>query len=223
LTARYRDQKAMTRYPSIPILFSLLGTLSVTACSDQNSKSPPGARSFDQVAQMVARGDDRISAADLAGWIIQGKKDFVLIDVRPANDYASGHIDGARNLPVPELISPQQMKTLPKDRKVVVYSQGSEIAAQAVVLLRLAGYDADLLLGGYNFWIQHMLNPAIQPSRADEEIPSVAEQQAIACYFVGGKASTQTSAPPTKPVAPAFVPPVSAPAAALPPASHEGC
>ena len=93
----------------------------------------------------------------------------MLIDVRSANDYANGHIDGARNLPVPELISPEQMNTLPKDRKVIVYSQGSETAAQAAVLLRVAGYHADLLLGGYNFWTQHVLNPNIPAAQADEE------------------------------------------------------
>jgi rhodanese-related sulfurtransferase len=213
----------MTRHPSIPIIFSVLGALSVTACSDHGGKSPLGAGNFDQVAQAVARRDDRVSAADLAGWIIQGKRDFVLIDLRPANDFASGHIDGARNVAVPELLSPQQMKTLPKDRKVVVYSQGSETAAQAVVLLRLAGYDADLLQGGYNFWTQHVLNPASQPSQADEESPGIAEKQAIACYFVGGRAAAQAPAPLPQPIKPAFVPPISKPAVPPPPASHEGC
>ncbi|MGA7178407.1 MAG: rhodanese-like domain-containing protein [Thiobacillaceae bacterium] len=213
----------MNRHSSIPIIFTLLGTLSVTACSDHGSKSRPGARNFDQVAQVVARRDDRVSVDELARWIIEGKKDFVLIDVRTASEYAGGHIDGALNLPVPELISPDQLKTLPKDRKVIVYSQGSETAAQAAVLLRLAGYDADLLLGGYNFWSQHVLNPAVQPTLADEENTSVAEQQAIACYFVGGKVAALTPAPPPKAVAPAFVPPVSKPAAPLPPAAHEGC
>ncbi len=206
---------------SLPIIISLLGALAVTACGDHGTKLSAGARNFDQVAQLVARREDRVSAEELARWIIQGKKDFVLIDVRPANDYASAHIDGARNLSVPELLSPEQMKTLPKDRKVIVYSQGSETAAQSVVLLRLAGYDADLLQGGYNFWNQHVLNPVIQ---ADEEAPSAAEKQAIACYFVGGKMAAQTAAPPPKPITPAFVPPVSTPAAPPPRSTHrEGC
>ncbi len=214
----------MTRHPSITILFSLLGALSITACGDHEPKPTARAGNFAQVAQAVARRDDHVSVDALARWIIVGKKDFVLIDTRPANDYARGHIDGARNLSVPELISIDLLKTLPKDRKVIVYSQGSEIAAQAVVLLRLAGYDADLLLGGYNFWSQHVLNPSINPTLADEEFPRVSEQQAIACYFVGGKSSAQTPAAAVKPIKPSWAPPVSKqPLAPSPPTSHEGC
>jgi rhodanese-related sulfurtransferase len=212
----------MSKYLTTAIMFNLLATLSVAGCSKQGPKSVSGARNFDQVAQVVARRNDRVSADDLARWIIQGKKDFVLIDVRSPTDYANGHIDGARNLPVPELISREQMKSLPKDRKVIVYSQGSETAAQAAVLLRVAGYDADLLLGGYNFWTQHVLNPNIPPTQADEENPRAAERQAIACYFVGGNKLAQAAPPPPKP---AFVPPVSTPTAAplVHPAHSEGC
>ncbi|MGA7948994.1 MAG: rhodanese-like domain-containing protein [Thiobacillaceae bacterium] len=215
----------MSKYLTTAIMLSLVGALSVTGCSKQGPKPASGARNFDQVAQAVARREDRVSADDLARWIIEGKKDFVLIDVRSANDYASGHIDGARNVPVPELISRDQMNRLPKDRKVIVYSQGSETAGQAAVLLRVAGYDADLLLGGYNFWTQHVLNPNIPAAQADEESPSGAEQQAIACYFVGGNKLAQAAPPPPPPPKPAFVPPVSTPAAAplVYPAHNEGC
>ncbi|MEA2079358.1 MAG: rhodanese-like domain-containing protein [Pseudomonadota bacterium] len=214
----------MTRYTSIPILLSLLGTLSITACGDNGSMAAPGIRNLDRVAQVVARREDRVSVSELAHWIIEDKKNFVLIDVRSADDYARGHIDGARNLPVPELVSPEQLKTLPKDRKVIVYSQGSETAAQAVVLLRLVGYNANLLLGGYNFWSQHVLNPDIHPTQADGEYPRVPEQQAIACYFVGGNTVAQAPALVRKPRTPAFVPPVSQPAAHPPPPEFdEGC
>ncbi len=213
----------MTRYPSIAILFGLLSAAPLVGCGDHVPKTAARVGDVDRIAQIVARHDDRVSVDELARWIIQGKKDFVLIDVRPASDFAAGHIEGARNLAVPELLAPDQVKTLPKDRKVVVYSQGSEIAAQAVVLLRLAGYDADLLLGGYNFWHQHVLNPAIHPTLSDEEYPNTAEQQAIACYFVGNKSATQPPPQVVSPVAPAFAPPVLKPSAPPPNRSHEGC
>jgi rhodanese-related sulfurtransferase len=51
---------------------------------------------------VVARREDRVSVSELAHWIIEDKKDFVLIDVRSANDCTRGHIDGVRNLPPPE-------------------------------------------------------------------------------------------------------------------------
>ena len=207
----------------IPLLLCVPAGLSVTACSDHDHLSQRQARNFEQVAQIVARQDDRVLADDLARRLIEGRKDYVLIDVRPARDYDKAHIAGAQNLVVTELIKPTQLKTLATDRELIVYSQGSELAAQAVVLLRLAGYDAGLLLGGYNYWAQHVLNPDIHPTLADGEYPRVPEQQAIACYFVGGNKVAQAPAPVRKPGIPAFVPPVSQPAAPPPPASDEGC
>jgi rhodanese-related sulfurtransferase len=212
----------MSRRSWIPLPLWLLAGLSVTACSDNQRLSEQQLRSFQQVAQIVARQDDRVPVDDLARWIIEARKDYVLIDVRPAADYKKGHIEGAQNLLVTEMVTPEKLEGLPTDRKVIVYSQGSEVAGQAVVLLRLAGYDASLLLGGYNFWAQHVLNPDISPTLADGEYPAVPEQQAIACYFIGGDKTAQA---PPRPKVPAFVPPVSPPAAtpAPPPPSHEGC
>jgi rhodanese-related sulfurtransferase len=213
----------MTGRLCIQLPLYLLAGLFVTACGDNDQLSQQQTRSFEQVAQIVARQDDRVLAEDLARWFIEGRKDFVLIDVRPAADYDKGHIESAQNLVVTELVTPEKLEALPTDRKIIVYSQGSEVAGQAVVLLRLAGYDASLLLGGYNFWAQHVLNPEISPTQADGEFPRVPEEQAIACYFVGGDKTEQAPPAPRKPVVPAFVPPVTQPAAPRPGPSHEGC
>jgi len=213
----------MTKHTMILLLLGLAGVLGVTACGDSGKQASLDSHNFDRVAQVVARHEDRVSTDDLARWMIEEKKDFTLIDVRPPDAYAKGHIDGARNLSVPELLSPALLKTLPGVRRIIVYSQGSETAAQAAVLLRLAGYNASLLLGGYNFWSQHVLNPDIHPTRADGEYSRVPRQQAIACYFVGGNTVAQAPVPVRKHRVPAFVPPVSRPAAPPPPASDEGC
>jgi rhodanese-related sulfurtransferase len=206
-----------------PLALSLLASLFVTACGDHDSVTPPREQSLEQVAQIVARQDDRVLVEELARWIIEDKQDFALFDIRPAEDFTRAHIKGAQNLTVTELVAPEQLQALPTDRKLIVYSQGSEVAAQTVVLLRLAGYDASLLLGGYNFWAKHVLNPDISPTLADGEYPRVPEQQAIACYFVGGDQTAQASTPVRKPSIPAFVPPVSKPVVPPPPAIDEGC
>jgi rhodanese-related sulfurtransferase len=213
----------MTGRLCLPLPLCLLAGLFVTACGDNDRMAHQQARSIEEVAQIVARQDDRVQAEELARWFIEGRKDFVLIDVRPAADYDKGHIESAQNLVVTELVTPEKLEALPKDRKVIVYSQGSELAGQAVVLLRLAGYDASLLLGGYNFWAQQVLNPEISPTLADGEFPRVPEQQAIACYFVGGDKTAQAPPAPRKPVVPAFVPPLTQPAAPRPRPAHEGC
>jgi len=106
--------------------------------------------SFTDVAQSAARQEDRVSVEQLAEWLIEERQDFVLIDVRPQEDYAKGSIKDSRNIPLAELVADETITGLPTDRKVVVYSNGSENAAKATTMLRLAGLDAHLVTGGYN-------------------------------------------------------------------------
>ena len=113
------------------------------------------------VAQAAARQEDRVSPHDLATWLIEGNGGFVLVDVRMPEEYAGAHIEGAKNIPIAQLASAEAIAGLPKDRKVVVYSNGSENAAKAVVMLRLSGINAHLLVGGYNAWHARVLNPDI--------------------------------------------------------------
>jgi rhodanese-related sulfurtransferase len=75
-----------------------------------------------------------------------------VIDVRPAEEYAAGHISGARSIPVTELRA--RIGEVPKKRLVVAYCRGPYciFADQAVELLRGAGYRAFRLEGGFPDW-----------------------------------------------------------------------
>ncbi len=87
-----------------------------------------------------------------------------------------------------------------------MYSNGSENAAKGEVMLRLAGFDAHLLAGGYNAWHQRILNPDISADELDGESLEVSAQRALSCYFVGersGAASRRSQLDSTP-----FVPPV---------------
>src|SRR4051794_7688911 len=48
--------------------------------------------------------------------------DVVLVDVRPQEEFAAGHIDGARSIPLDEL--KDRLAELPADRDVVAYCRG---------------------------------------------------------------------------------------------------
>ena len=76
----------------------------------------------------------------------------VVLDVRPAVEYASGHIAGARSIPVGELRT--RIKEIPKKRLIVAYCRGPYcvFADQAVEILRGAGYEAFRLDGGFPDW-----------------------------------------------------------------------
>jgi rhodanese-related sulfurtransferase len=78
--------------------------------------------------------------------------DVVLVDVRPAEEYAAGHIEGARSLPLDEL--EQRLAELPVDREVVAYCRGPfcAYAHEAVRRLNGAGRDARRLNEGWPEW-----------------------------------------------------------------------
>jgi rhodanese-related sulfurtransferase len=78
--------------------------------------------------------------------------DVVLIDVRPAEEYAAGHIESARSVPLDEL--ERRLAELPADREVVAYCRGRfcAYAHDAVRRLRAAGRPARRLDEGWPEW-----------------------------------------------------------------------
>src|SRR5213083_3548205 len=75
--------------------------------------------------------------------------DVVLVDVRPAEEYAAGHIEGARSIPIEEL--EERLAELPSDREVVAYCRGPfcAYAHDAVRRLQAAGRLARRLEDGW--------------------------------------------------------------------------
>ena len=194
-----------------------LSVASVAACSPSTESTV----SMTAIAQAAARQDDRASVDELATWLIEGRGDFQLIDVRSPEDFESGRIGEAENIPIAQIVSEDTLARLPNNRMLLVYSNGSENAAKAGVMLRLAGFDAHLLVGGYTAWHEKILNPDISAEVLDGESLRVSEQRAYSCYFVGER-SGAAKLPPSKP----FVPPVYEEVEEmedLPPPPEEGC
>ena len=80
------------------------------------------------------------------------RHDVVLVDVRPAEEFEAGHIDGAQSIPLDEL--KQRLDQLPPDREIVAYCRGPfcAYAHEAVRQLWSAGRDARRLEGGWPEW-----------------------------------------------------------------------
>lgn len=73
----------------------------------------------------------------------------VLLDVRTAEEFAAGHIPGARNIPVQELAT--RMGELEKWRSVVVYCRSGARSATASGMLKKAGHEV-LDIGAMGNW-----------------------------------------------------------------------
>jgi phage shock protein E len=74
-----------------------------------------------------------------------------LVDVRTPEEFASGHIDGAVNIPVDQL-SQRLGERGSRDERVVVYCRSGSRSASAKRTLDAAGYTAVFDLGPMSRW-----------------------------------------------------------------------
>lgn len=86
--------------------------------------------------------------------LLQRSKDglVTVLDVRPPEEYESGHIPGAINVPLAEI--EQHLADLPKEQDIIAYCRGAYcvLAFEAVAALRDKGFKARRLEEGYPEW-----------------------------------------------------------------------
>ena len=74
-----------------------------------------------------------------------------LVDVRTPGEYGSGHIKGAKNIPLQSL-SARMSELGPKDTTLVIYCQSGMRSASAKRMLAAAGYSKVHDLGAMSRW-----------------------------------------------------------------------
>ena len=100
---------------------------------------------------IVARDDlEPVPAAELMERVRLGL--VTVLDVRPPEEFAAGHLPGAVNVPADDLT--RRLKKLPKTREVIAYCRGTYclLSVDAVALLRKKGYRARRLADGFPEW-----------------------------------------------------------------------
>ena len=80
------------------------------------------------------------------------RHEVVILDTRPPNEFAAGHIPGAVSIPVDEL--QRRLRTLSREKEYVAYCRGPYCvyADRAVELLQKSGRRARRLAGGLPEW-----------------------------------------------------------------------
>jgi rhodanese-related sulfurtransferase len=75
-----------------------------------------------------------------------------VLDVRPEDEFALGHVPGAINIPLGEL--ERRLRELPMDREIVAYCRGPYcvLSFEAVAALRVRGFKARRLEDGLPEW-----------------------------------------------------------------------
>jgi rhodanese-related sulfurtransferase/DNA-binding transcriptional ArsR family regulator len=98
----------------------------------------------------LGTGTEQVTREELLDRVRAGHA--TVIDVRPAEEYAAGHIPGAVSIPLEEL--PKRLAELPADQEIVAYCRGAYcvLAHDAVRLLTAEGRSARRLADGMLEW-----------------------------------------------------------------------
>lgn len=125
------------------------------------SVAAPGVYAADDMAAklnaVLSKATDnkfwQVSADEVQTMIKAKKTDFVVVDVRPnPAEFAEGHIPGSIQITVQDIFKPENLKKLPKNKKVILACVTGQTQNLPVVGLRALGYDAYTMAFGYSAW-----------------------------------------------------------------------
>ncbi|OYD59916.1 UNVERIFIED_ORG: ArsR family transcriptional regulator [Burkholderia sp. CF145] len=93
---------------------------------------------------------ESLSREELTRRLVDGL--IIVLDVRPQDEFAKGHLPDARNIPLAEL--ERRLSELPTNAEIVAYCRGPYcvLAFEAVAALRAKGFKAVRLEDGFPEW-----------------------------------------------------------------------
>lgn len=160
----------------LAVIFSLVLMFGVTACSSDDTSSEPANNEpvagestpepevvveveecdedqvlqdeavayFNEVSQSgvnMMKADEFKSQFELSG------DTLAVLDIRKPEDFAAGHLEGAINIPMGAI--GQRIAEIPTDKEIAVICYSGQTASQTTGVLRMAGYNAKVITGGF--------------------------------------------------------------------------
>lgn len=160
----------------LALLAFVLGAVALAATPTLGGRVSIDSR---EMAQLMQSGADRVNARTLAGWIIEGRADMRLVDLRDPAAFAAGpRIPSAENIPVSVLVD----AGLGRDERILLVSDDEARAAQAWFLLRTSGRTGVVVLrGGLRAWQEEVVYPRVDGLAAADR----AKVEAVSAHFGG--------------------------------------
>ena len=112
--------------------------------------------------------------------IIIEEKDYLILDVRTPEEYAEGHLEGAKLIPVSEL--EDKLNEIPKDKPVVVYCRSGRRSATAADILVENGFSQVYDMGGIIDW-QEKGYPIIVEKKTVKEFNTITVDEAYKIFI----------------------------------------
>lgn len=143
------------------------------------------------IALSTVKNSDKINPVDLADWIIQGKADYILVDLRTPDKYSDYTLPESENIPLVELPN----SDLLRNQKIILFSDDEVAAAQGWFILKAKKYNSVYILeGGLNGWKDKVVFPRIPANPTKDQLAEMEKKRMIAQYFGGDLMQDVTSA-----------------------------
>lgn len=154
----------------------------------------------------VSQSARTVTPAQLASWMIEGRRDFTVIDLRPPEAFARGHIRDAVSCGQCHSSADEGRKALRETmfvdltKKLVLYDDDGQ---ESLELPKLLAKNPRLytLAGGYEAWQREVLAPVSFGGETDaEQLHAKQKQEAVRAFFAGERVGA--SQPAVLPMAP---------------------
>lgn len=108
------------------------------------------------IGPYILKGMNRVAeVSSFDATRIINSKDGVLLDIRNAEEFSTGHILGAKNIPVAKLNSDLGALAKNKSKPIIVYCQNGRLSPSAVKILNAQEFkEVYALTGGLSAWQQ---------------------------------------------------------------------
>lgn len=178
------------------VAFVAVLTVSGSAVAALSLRGEPVRRVKWDVEQGRAR---HVAPRELAEWIIQGRRDFTVVDLRPGDAYDQAHVRdavscGSCHEDRSQARHAQEEHFIDLGKKLVVYT---ETGKEAVELPRLLAQNPRLhvLQGGFDGWKKDVLAPVTFDGVTDEDqLAGLRRREAVRAFFSGERPVTATPA-----------------------------
>jgi rhodanese-related sulfurtransferase len=158
----------------------LLGFIGIFAGSPYNTSSI--SVNSKELALSANAASDKVDVYTLADWIIKGKADYRLIDLRSSKEYNEYSIPFAENIPLNQIND----AGLLRNEKLILFSSNDVNAAQAWFILKSNSYKSVYILsGGLNEWKEKILYPKTPADSSADAIASFNKIKEVSKYFGG--------------------------------------
>lgn len=150
----------MKTFKNILMIMALLPIMLVISCKDSSDPEPIN-QPFEIMTQYMIENNMDVGTV-LSDWIVGAPAEgdvntflsnYSILDIRDPTTFGNGHVEGAVNTTLTNIVSAAQSTTKP----ILVMCYSGQSACHAVVALRLSGYpDAKVFKFGMSGWSSQM-------------------------------------------------------------------